>query len=103
MEFLFELIFELIIEGSMELCKNKNINFLIRIIAFLILLTLYSGFFIILTLIAIQCLKNNLLAGIFIVIFILILLILSINKFIKEYRNRIWKEVTLWNKKKLAN
>lgn len=84
MELIYEILFEFILEGSIEICKNKKINSIIRVGAFLTLFIFFSSFFIIFTLVTIQCLKNNILGGIFVLLIELVLFTLCIRRFIKE-------------------
>ena len=44
MEFIFELIFEIIVEGSIELGSEKKVPMPLRILALLVVLVLYIGF-----------------------------------------------------------
>jgi fatty acid desaturase len=43
MEVIFEMLFDLIIDGSIEICGNKKAPFIVRIVTAMILLVIYVG------------------------------------------------------------
>ncbi len=85
MEFIFELILELVFEGSIEASKNNKIPKYIRY-PLIILITLFFLFIIWVVLFTgILLLKDNLLIGILIILLGLLLCVSSIIKFKKTY------------------
>lgn len=86
MNLIFELIMDLIIEGSIEVSSNKRINKWIRypILTFLILFFTTIIFGIIF--LGVVMLKENIFAGLFVIIIGLLMLIGSIIKFKKLYK-----------------
>ena len=91
MDLLFEAIFELILEGSFEASRSSKVPkpiryFLIVLIALVYLLIIGFLFYM-----GITGLNKNLFAGIILIVFGLLFLILSIIKFRKTYLNRIKK------------
>ena len=82
MDLLFEALFDLILEGSFEASKSKKVPKPIRIL-------LIFGFLFYLGIIG---LSKNLLAGILLIAFGLLFLILSIIKFRKTYLNKMNKQ-----------
>lgn len=85
MEFLIELILELTLEGSIEASKSNKVPKFIRyiLIAFIVLFFLAVIGLIFLT--GILILKENLIAGIFMFLIGVLMLIMSIIKFRKTY------------------
>ena len=85
MEFIFELIADLLLEGSMEIESNKKINKFIRypILAIIILFFLVVIFG--LMYLGIISLSSSLVGGLFIIIISLVLLIACIHKFREVY------------------
>ena len=89
MEYLFEFIFELALEGSIELSKSKKVPKFIRypLIVFIILFFLAVIGLIFLT--GILILKENIMAGIFFIIIGMFMLVMSIIKFKKVYLKKV--------------
>lgn len=91
MEFLIELILELLLEGSIEISSNKKVPKFIRypLIAIIIL------FFLLITLglciIGISLFNENIYAGLLIIVIDIILVIGAIIKFRKVYFSKISK------------
>lgn len=85
MEFLFEFIAELLLEGSIEISSNKKISKWIRYPLIVILILLFSVVIFGLLTLGIIILNKNILAGIFIIIVSIIMLIGSIIKFKNTY------------------
>ena len=56
MEILFEFIFEVLIEGSFEIVKNRNLPIWLRIIVCIPLVVIYGGLFLIFTYLIFDCL-----------------------------------------------
>ena len=91
MDLLFEAIFELILEGSFEASRSSKVPkpiryFLIVLIALVYLLIIGFLFYM-----GIIGLNKNLFAGIVLIVFGLLFLILTITKFRKTYLNKINK------------
>ena len=88
MEFLLELLIDLILEGSMELSTNKKIPSFIRyiLIIFIVLfyLTIIGGLFVLGVLIG----KDSIGAGLILIILSLIFLIFSVLEFRKKYLDK---------------
>lgn len=89
MEYIFEFILELALEGSVEISKNRKVSKIIRypLIAIIILFFLTVICLIFLT--GILILKENLIAGIFFIIIGMFMLVMSIIKFKKVYLIRM--------------
>lgn len=89
MEIIFELILDLLIEGSIEITSNKKINKIIRypLLIFLILLfiTVIGG----ILLLGIVILKQNIIIGIILILSSILLLVGSIIKFKSLYFKKI--------------
>lgn len=91
MEFIFELIIELLFEGGIEISSNKKISKWIRypILALLVLFFAVVIFGIIF--LGIILLKDSLLGGILMILIGIIMLVASILKFKKLYLEKIIK------------
>lgn len=85
MEFLIELLIELILEGSIEISSDEKVPKWIRypIIVFIVLVFSVVTFGLIIF--GIYMLKDNWYAGLFFIIVGLILLVAAVNKFTKKY------------------
>lgn len=85
MEYLVDILLELIFEGSMELSKSKKVPKLIRypLIVFILLLFLIVDFLFVF--VSILILKENILGGILFSIFTIFFIVMSIIKFKKIY------------------
>ena len=59
MEIFFEILFDIIIEGSLELGTSRKVPLPLRILAMLILLLVYGGLIAIFALIAVRCWKDG--------------------------------------------
>ena len=59
MEILFEFIFEVLIEGSFELVKNRNLPIWLRIIVGIPLVVIYGGLFLLFTYLIFDCLNSK--------------------------------------------
>ena len=85
MDLLFEVILDLILEGSIEASKSNKIPKFIRYL----LIFFISLFFItvigLILFIGISILKNNVIGGVVIIVFSLFMLIMSIIKFRNTY------------------
>lgn len=92
MDFLFEIIVEIIIEGSLELGTNRKVPLFFRILALLIFLLIYGALIGLFALIGIGCWQEGNIAAA-IVVFILdaiftVFVVAMIRKKIKEKNNR---------------
>lgn len=85
MELIFEFIFELLFEGSISLSKNKKVPKTIRYLLIMLLLLFCICIIGFIFFISILVLKENIFAGIFIILFGIILLISMFFKFKKLY------------------
>lgn len=85
MEFLIELLLDLIIEGSVEISSNKKVSKFIRYPLIVLIILFFTLFILGLMLLGIIILKENIYFGIFLLIIVLILLISGINKFKNIY------------------
>lgn len=56
MEFLFELLFEIIVEGAVEIGTSRKIPLPLRILAFLVILTIFGGIVVLLLMCGIDAL-----------------------------------------------
>lgn len=85
MDLLFELLLDLIIDGSIEMSKSKKVPNIIRypLIAIIILLFLIVIFS--LMILGIKIINKEFLSGLFIIVVGIVLLILSIINFKKIY------------------
>lgn len=92
MGLLFEAIFELILEGSFEASKSSKVPKPIRILLILLISLVYLVIIGFLLYFGIIGLSKNLLAGIVLIAFGLLFLILTIVKFRKTYLNKMNKK-----------
>lgn len=87
MDFIFELLFELIFEGALSVSSNKKVSKFIRypLIAFMILffLGVIGGIFVL----GIFSLKKSVIGGIFVIFVSVMLFTMATVKFIKTYIN----------------
>lgn len=88
MEFLIELIFDIIFEGSLELSTSRRVPLPLRIFAALILLIVYGGIVVILGLLGVDALrggKTHIAFFFFVVdLFIIFLAVWAVRKKYKE-------------------
>lgn len=85
MEYIFEFILELILEGSIELSKSRKIPKYIRYPLIVLILLFFISVIGLVFLAGILSLKENILLGIFIILIGLFMFIMSIVKFRKTY------------------
>ena len=85
MEFLIELLLDLVLEGSIEISKNKKISKFIRYPLIIFIILSFTIIFFGMLILGILILKENIYFGLLISI---ILIILSIKKFKKVYIER---------------
>lgn len=88
MEFILELIFEIIVEGSFELGTSKKVPWFLRILALLVFVAIYGGLVGIFALIALNCWRDgNLVAALLVLALdaaFVVLLVHMIRKKIRE-------------------
>ena len=88
MEFLIELLVDLILEGSMEICEDEKMPKWLRYICLTIVTLVFGSVTIGLFILGIYAGKENIYAGIFFVLIAFIILISVILKFEKKYIQR---------------
>ena len=89
MDFLIELIFELIFDGTIEISKNRKVPKIIRYPLIAIIVMFFAAIIIGLFIIGIIFMKDNILVGILCIVVSIIFLISAIIKFKKVYLERI--------------
>lgn len=83
MDLIFEIVFEILLEGSLEISSNKKISKWIRYPAIILLISFFSIIIFGLIFVGIKSLNNNLVMGIFLIalgLFFLIGIIVNIKK-----------------------
>lgn len=89
MDFLLELLFEIILEGTLELGTNRKIPLVLRILALLVILALFGGITVLILFAGYQAIKeHNTLAGVFLLIVGFLMALGSIHMIIKRIRQR---------------
>lgn len=88
MEFLFEILIDLILEGSIEISKSKKIPKYIRYPLILFVSLFFISVIAIVFLTSILSFKINILVGLFFLSLAIFMLIMSIRKFKKIYIER---------------
>lgn len=88
MDLLFEIIFELIVEGSIEISSNKKVSKWIRYPLIAILAVLFGGVILVLFVVGIGLLHENVVGSIFFIAVDVFVLIGSIVKFKKIYLSK---------------
>ncbi len=87
MEIFFEMIFEIIFEGTIELARSKKVPMFLRIIAAVIVSGVLLGLEALFIIIAINAWKNSNVAGCIVMsLFAIAWLVLIIYKTLKEYK-----------------
>lgn len=92
MEYVFEFILELVLEGSIEISKNRKIPKYVRYPLIAIIALFFITVIGLILLAGILSLKKNFLLGIFFIFIGLLLFIMSVIKFKKTYLIKIKKE-----------
>lgn len=92
MEYLFEFIIELVLEGSIEVSKNRKIPKYIRYPLIVLISLIFMGVIGLILMVGILALEENVLLGIFFIILGLFMFILCIIKFRKTYLIKIEKK-----------
>lgn len=85
MEIIFEFILELIFEGSIEASKSSKTPRFIRYLLIVIISLFFIAVIGLILLVGILTLKENLIAGILMILIALFMLVMSIIKFRKTY------------------
>ena len=85
MEYLIEILIELILEGSIEISSDEKVPNWIRYPIILFIVLLFTVVIFGMIILGISILKENIYAGLFLIIIGFILLILGIIKFTKKY------------------
>lgn len=85
MEFIIELVFDLLLEGSIEVSSNKKISKWIRYPILALLILFFTVVIFGMIILGFVLLSKSLLGGILIMIIGLVLLIMCIYKFRKKY------------------
>lgn len=88
MEFIFELLFELLASGTVEASKNKKVPKPIRNFLIAFIVAFFVGVIGLIIFTGILCIKENILISIFFIIIGIILAISSIMSFKKVYLNK---------------
>jgi len=88
LEFLFELIFEIIIEGSFELGASKKVWLPIRILAMILFIAIYVGFFALFIYVSISIMETNLAGGILLLVLFAAIAVGGAYGFVKKYKER---------------
>lgn len=85
MDFIIELIFELIAEGTVELSKSTKVPKLIRYPLIVIIVLFVTGIFGIILFVGLMLLKENVILGIVLIAIALLMLVMGIVKFRKGH------------------
>lgn len=91
MEILFEFVFSLVFEGSLEIFTDKKVGTPIRIVAAIIFLLIWGGIIIALLLAGLSAMNDNLAAGILFILvdfFMFFGMIYAVIKKYKEYNTK---------------
>ena len=86
MELIVEIVLELLVEGGIEIASSKKINNKVRYFAAFLIVLFYLIVVLGMITIGILIFKNSILGGLFIVSIGLLLLVLSVIKFSKLYK-----------------
>ena len=85
MDFIIELVIELLLEGSIEISSNKRVSRWIRYPLIVFIVTLFAGIILLMLYLSFSILNKNVLVVILILIISLFMLISAIIKFKKLY------------------
>lgn len=85
MDFIIELVIELLLEGSIEISSNKKVSKWIRYPLILFIVTMFAGIILLMLYLSFSLLNKNALAAILILIISVFMLISAINKLKKIY------------------
>ena len=92
MEFLIELVLELLLEGGEEICLNQRISKWIRYPIAIIIILFMSAVILGILFVGIYFLKDNILIGIFFIIISIVMIIGALMKFKKLATQRYTNE-----------
>ena len=85
MELIFEFIIELLFEGVVEASQNKKISKFIRYPLIALIILFFTAFILLFVFMGVSILKDNIIGVILILLFTIVFLVLSINKFKETY------------------
>lgn len=88
MDALFEIIFSVIIEGSMDLSTGKKVPVVIRILAGLLLFAVYGGLIALFLYISFSLMKKSIAQGMMMLLISVFLIGMIVWAFIKKTKNR---------------
>lgn len=88
MDFLFEVIFELIAEGTFELSKSSKVPRPLRVVLTGIVVLFCAAVIGIILAVGVSALKKNLLFGVLLLTIALVMLIMGVRKFRRVYLSR---------------
>lgn len=91
MEILFDIIFELLIEGGQEICANKKISKWIRYPILFVLILFFSIVIFGIIFAGICIIKSSIGAGLILIVIGLMMLVWFINGFRKQYVKKVDK------------
>ena len=91
MEFLLDFIFELVLEGSIEIGTSRKVPLLLRILALTLLVLVYGAFVVLLVVVAVTMWQEGATVGSILVIFIDVIfagmIVLAVRKKFRERGN----------------
>lgn len=91
MEFLLDFLFELVLEGSIEIGTSRKVPLLLRILALTLLVLVYGAFVVLLVVVAVAMWQEGATVGSILVIFIDVffagMIVLTVRKKFRERRN----------------
>ena len=88
MEFLFEILLELILEGTMEASQNKKVPKLVRVVLIVLISAFYLSVIGLILFIGVSCWKTNKIGGLLIITIGLVIFIMAAVKFRKMYLDK---------------
>lgn len=88
LDFLFELVFEIIFEGSIEIGKNRKISKWIRYPLIILVTSFILGIILLLLYLGIKSLSDNIFVGLFLISFSFIFLYFGYKKYKEYYLSR---------------
>lgn len=88
MELLFEIIFEIIIEGTLEIGTSKKAPLILRVLATIIFFTIYTIFILLFLFLALDCFTKSPIIAWLLILFDIFLIILTIYSFRKKKKEK---------------
>ena len=88
MEFLFEILLELILEGTMEASQNKKVPKLVRVVLIVLISAFYLSVIGLILFIGVICWKTNKIGGLIIITIGSVIFIMAAVKFRKMYLDK---------------